>query len=192
MSFWHETSNAAGLVCFHISGGRNYFENCQFAGGIGANAVTGCRSLKISGSASYAGGNTFKHCIIGNDTIQVPDGGAGLEFVLGAQHNLFEDCLFTVSTNGTTYAHVVATLATATGRLNLFNRCLFVNEGGGVQAEVFTIGAALAKASYIYLWDCWEYGATEWETANNGLITNVTIAANHTGVATGNIMKITS
>jgi len=189
ISFWHETSNALGLVNVLVTGGRNFFENCQFAGGIGANAVTGERSLKVGGAN---GGNTFRHCVIGNDTIMVPDGGAGLEFDAGAMHNLFEDCIFCVSTNGTTYAHVLVPAAADVGRLNLFKRCFFVNEGNGVQAEVFTIGAALPVSSYLFALDCWEYGATEWETTNNGLVTNVTIAANTTGVATGNIAKITS
>lgn len=189
ISFWHETSDAAGLVNVSITGGRNYFENCQFAGGVGANAVTGERSLVISGAN---GGNTFRHCVIGNDTINVPDGGAGVEFVTGAMHNLFEDCIFNVSTNGTTYVHVLVAAAAGIGRLNMFKRCIFINEGSGVQAEVFKLGAAIPVASRPYLIDCWEYGATEWETTNNGLLTNVTIAANTTGVATGNIIKITS
>jgi len=107
-------------------------------------------------------------------------------------HTTFDDCMFITSTNGTTYAHVTVAAAAGIGRLNLFRRCLFINEGNGVQAEVFTLGAAIPVASRPYLIDCWEYGATEWETTNNGLLTNVTIAANHTGVATGNIIKITS
>jgi len=61
-----------------------------------------------------------------------------------------------------------------------------------VQAEAFTISAALTAPSRPFLFDSWLYGATEWETTNNGLVTNVMIAANTTGVATGNIAKITS
>lgn len=189
ISFWHETSNAAGLVNVSLTGGRNYFENCAFSGAVGANAVTGARSLQISGAN---GGNTFKHCVIGNDTIVVPNGAAGVEFVTGAMHNLFEDCIFNIETNGTTYAHVTVAAAAGVGRQNIFDRCKFINQGNGVQAEVFTIGAALPVSSRIFAFDCWEYGATEWETTNNGLVTNVTIAANTTGVATGNIAKITS
>lgn len=189
ISFWHETSNAAGLVNVLVSGNRNHFSDCQFAGAIGANAVTGARSLVVSGSD---GGNVFERCVIGNDTIMVPDGVAALELAAGAMHNQFIDCIFPASTNGTTFVHVLVVNAAAIGRLNIFKRCLFVNEGNGVQAEVFKIGAALPVSSRPFLLDCWEYGATEWETTNNGLVTNVTIAANTTGVATGNIMKITS
>jgi hypothetical protein len=189
ISFWHETSDAAGLVNVLVSGGRNYFESCQFAGAVGANAVTGARSLKISGAN---GGNTFKDCVIGNDTVAVPNGGAGLELVTGAMHNKFTDCIFNVSTDGTTYAHVTAAAAAGVGRLNVFRGCLFVNEGSGTMASVFVIGAALPASSYIYALDCWQIGATDWNHDNNGLITNITIAANTTGVNSGNKLIITS
>lgn len=189
LSFWHETSNAAGLVNVYVTGGRNYFENCQFAGGIGANAVTGERSLKIGGAN---GGNTFKHCVIGNDTIMVPNGGAGVEFVLGAMHNIFDDCVFNVSTDGTTYAHVTAAAAAGVGRLNMFRRCLFINEGNGAMANVVLLGAALPVSSYIFMTDCWMYGAAKWDANNRGVVTNITIAANTTGVNTGNLLMITS
>ncbi len=189
ISFWHETSDALGLVNVYVTGGRNFFQNCQFAGGVGANAVTGERSLKISGAN---GGNTFKHCVIGNDTIMVPDGGAGLEFVTGAMHNIFDDCVFNVSTNGTTYAHILAAAAAGVGRLNMFRRCLFVNEGNGAMANVVLLGAALPVSSYLFMLDCWMYGAAKWDANNRGVITNITIAANTTGVNTGNLMIITS
>jgi hypothetical protein len=191
ISFWHETTNAAGLVNVLVSGSRNTFEGCQFAGGVGANAATGARSLKI-GAAGEGSGNTFRNCWIGCDTITAVDGMAGVEFVSGAMHTLFEDCIFAVSTNGTTYAHVTAAAAAGVGRLNVFRRCTFINEGNGVQASVFVIGAALPVSSYIVALDCWQYGATDWNHDNNGLLTNVTIAANTTGVNSGNLLIKTS
>lgn len=189
ISFWHETSNAAGLVNFYLTGGRNYFENCQFAGGVGANAVTGARSLKIEGND---GGNLFKHCAIGLDTIMAVNGMAGLEFQGGAIHNKFEDCMFAVNTNGTTFAHVLVPAADDVNRWNWFDKCLFINEGDGVQASVFSIVAALATANKIFATDCWKYGATDWDHANNGLMTNIEVVANHSGVNTGNTLIVTS
>ena len=187
ISFWHETSNAAGLVNVAVSGERNTFEGCQFAGGVGSNAVTGARDLTVTGS-----GNTFRKCIIGVDTIASVNGMAGVEFVTGAMHTTFEDCQFLTSTAGTTYAHVTAAAAAGVGRFNLFKNCVFVNEGNGVQASVFVIGAALPVSSYIFVLGCWQYGATDWNHDNNGLITNVTIAANTTGVNSGNLLIKTS
>lgn len=188
LSFWHETSNAAGLVNVLVTGGRNYFEGCQFAGAVGANAVTGSRSLVIDGGAN----NRFKDCVIGNDTIVVPNGGAGLEFQTGAMHNIFEDCVFNVETNGTTFVHVLVPAADDVGRLNIFKRCLFVNEGSGAQASVFGIVSALAASSRIVLLDSWMYKVAEWCATNNGLVTNIALAADHTGVDGGNLLMITS
>lgn len=187
LSFWHETSNAAGLVNVYVIGGRNYFEDVQFAGAVGANAVTGARSLLIGGAN---GGNTFKRCVIGNDTIVVPNGAAGLEFTLAAMHNIFDDCIFNVETNGTTFVHVKVADAAAIGRQNMFRNCVFINQGNGVQANVFGIGAALPVSSYIYALNCWKYGATKWDDANNGLVTNGEYATSITGTnAAGALLK---
>jgi hypothetical protein len=87
---------------------------------------------------------------------------------------------------------VTAAAAAGVGRFNLFRRCAFINEGNGVQAEVVNLGAALPVSSYIYMLDCWKYGATDWDNQNRGVITNVTIAANTTGVNSGNTLIITS
>jgi len=154
---------------------------------VGANAVTGHRSLKVAGS-----GNTFKNSVIGLDTINHPNGGAGVEFDAGAMHTTFDDCLFLVETNGTTYVHVLVPAAADVGRLNLFRRCLFVNEGAGVQASVFGIVAALPVSSYLFALDCWKYGATKWDATNQGLITNGEYATSITGTNAANALLITS
>ena len=190
ISFWHETSSALGLVNVLVSGGRNYFEHCQFAGAIGTNNATGARSLIVGGA--NASGNTFRECTIGNDTVQIVDGVYGLEFVTGAMHTNFIDCTFNHAAGATTNSHVSIAAAAGVGRRNIFKRCLFLNETAVAQAEVFTVGAALARANYVLMLDCWTYGVAKWDANNYGIVTNVTIAANHTGVNTGNIMKITS
>lgn len=187
LSFWHETSNAAGLVNVSVTGERNTFEGCQFAGGVGANAVTGARSLKVAGF-----GNTFKSCIIGVDTIGSVNGMAGVEFDAGCGHTTFDDCQFITSTNGTTYVHVAVPAAADIDRLNLFRRCLFINEGNGVQAEVVNIGAVIPVASYMYFIDCWKYGATKWDANNRGVINNGEYATSVTGTNTANALLITS
>jgi hypothetical protein len=187
ISFWHASSNVASLVNVAVSGERNTFEGCQFAGGAGANAVTGARSLTVTGS-----GNTFKGCIVGLDTIMSVNGMGGVEFVTGAMHTTFEDCQFLTSTNGTTYANVIVAAAAGVGRFNLFKKCLFVNEGNGVQAEVFALGAALPVSSYIYAIDCWKYGVTKWDANNRGVINNGEYATSVTGTNASNTLLITS
>lgn len=187
ISFWHETSNAAGLVNVSVTGERNSFTGCQFAGGAGANNLTGGRSLKVAGS-----GNSFIRCIIGLDTIVQPNGAAGVEFDAGAMHTTFDDCQFLVETNGTTYVNVAVPAAADVGRFNLFRRCLFVNQGNGVQAEVVNIGAVIPVSSYLYFIDCWKYGATKWDANNRGVINNGIYATAVTGTNAANALLITS
>ena len=192
ISFWHETSNAAGLVNLLVSGSRNTFKGCQIVGGVGSgNAVTAARSLVV-GSAGEGSGNVFKDCWIGQDTIQNVNGQASVEFVTGAMHTIFEDCVFPVNTNGTTFAHVTAAAAAGVGRSNIFKRCLFFNTGSGVQANVFLLGAALPVSSYIFALDCWKYGVTKWEDANYGLVTNGEYATSITGTNAANALLKTS
>lgn len=190
ISFWHETSNAAGLVNVSVTGGRNLFEGCQFAGGVGANNAAGARSLKIGGAD--ASGNSFKNCWVGLDTIAAVTANVPLEFHTGAMHTVFEDCIFAIAAAATTNVHVILSAAAASGRLNVFKRCLFVNETEVAQAEVFSLSHSLARAHQILMADCWMYGVAKWDSNNRGVVTNVTIAANTTGVNTGNLMVITS
>jgi len=192
MSFWHETSDALGLVNLLVSGSRNTFKGCQIVGGVGSgNAVTGARSLKI-GSAGEGSGNVFKDCWIGQDTIMAVNGMASVEFVSGAMHTIFEDCVFPIGTNGTTFAHVTAAAAAGVGRSNIFKRCLFFNTGNGVQAEVIFLGAALPVSSYIFLLDCWMYGATDWNHTNYGVVNNGEYATSISGINAANTLLITS
>ena len=188
ISFWHETTDALGVVNLFVSGGRNLFQNCQIAGAIGTNNITGARSLVISAGS----GNFFKHCTIGNDTIQLATGVHTIELIAGAMHTTFEDCLIAHSAGVTTNCHVYAAGAAGVGRRNIFRNCLFINEEGVAQAEVILVTAALALASYIFLDNCWFYGAAKWNLGNHGVVINSTIAANVTGVATSGLMKITS
>jgi hypothetical protein len=190
VSFWHETTNAAGLVNVLVSGGRNYFEHCSFAGAIGANNATGARSLVLDDAT--CSGNVFKGCTIGNDTIQIVAGVHTLEISDGAMHNLFEDCYFLHSAGATTNCHVFAAAAADVGRLNMFRRCLFINETSVAQAEVILVTAALGQHQHLILDDCWFYGAAEWNLGNHGVVINNNHAAIVTGVATSGLMKITS
>lgn len=187
ISFWHETSDALGLVNVSVTGERNTFEGCQFAGGVGANAVTGGRSLKVAGS-----GNTFKDCIVGIDTVAQPNGAAGVEFDAGAMHTTFDNCTFLVETPGTTYVHVAIPAAADVGRFNVFKKCIFINEGDGVQAEVVNIGEVIANHQYIYMLDCWKYGVTDWDNQNRGVINNGEYATSVTGTNAANTLLITS
>ena len=190
ISFWHETSDALGLVCLKVTGGRNAFMNCQIAGAIGTNNSTGARSLVVSGAG--ASGNYFKNCTIGNDTIQIVQGVHTMELEDAPQHTQFDDCLFVHSAGHTTNCHVFAAAAADVGRRTIFKKCFFINETAVAQAEVILVTAGLAQYQHLILDDCWFYGAAEWNLGNHGVVINNAHAAIITGVATSGLMKITS
>ena len=189
ISFWHESSDAAALVNVLVSGSRNNFEGCQFAGAVGTNNASGARSLKLSGT-----GNVFKDCFIGNDTVQIVAGVHTFEFDGGASHNLFDGCIFAHTAGATTNVHVFAAAGGSAdvGRLNIFRKCLFVNESDVAQAEIILVTAALSTSSFIFMDDCWFYGSPEWNLGNHGILINNPHAAIITGVATSGLFKTTS
>lgn len=192
ISFWHETTDAAGLVNVLVSGSRNTFEGCQFAGAVGTNNASGARSLKV-GAAGEGSGNVFRNCVFGCDTVQLASGVTQVEFVSGAMHTVFEDCVFAHSAGNTNNAFVTAAAAAGVGRLNIFKRCIFINEVPSVvQAEVINLGEALSESSRIFLIDCWKYGVTDWDHNNRGVINNGEYATSVTGTNAANTLLITS
>jgi hypothetical protein len=115
-----------------------------------------------------------------------------MEFDAGPSHTQFDDCLFVHSIAATTQLHMFAAAAADMGRRTIFRRCLFINETSVAQAEVILVTAALSQHQYIYLDNCWFFGAAEWNLGNHGVIINNNHAAIVTGVATSGLMKITS
>lgn len=74
-----------------VSGGRNEFENCFFAGMAHATpaARAGSYSLKVTGEE-----NLFHNCAIGLDTITRGGANAELWITTGASRNVFRHCRF--------------------------------------------------------------------------------------------------
>lgn len=191
VTFWHASTNALSIKNFVLSGGYNYFENVHFANFIGTNNVTTGRGLVLSGATCI--GNTFKKCLIGDDTTAAVNGTYQLEFLTAPSRNVFEDCIFRHQAGHTATGFIVCALAADMGRGNLFERCLFENSKTSVaQVEVWTAGEAFVEPARPLMKDCWMYGVAKWDNTNRGVITNITIAANTTGVNTGNTMIITS
>lgn len=90
LQFFDGKDNAADGSCVLVSGDRNYFENCFFAGmgdgTAGAPATrSGSYSLKVSGSE-----NTLAECNIGLDTIIRT--AANHELIVAGARNLFDRC----------------------------------------------------------------------------------------------------
>lgn len=191
VTFWHTSTNAASLVNVAVSGAYNQFSGVHFAGALGANNASGARSLVLTGATCI--GNLFKDCVIGDDTTALVTGAADMAFISAPSRNRFDDCTFRHQANATTTTSIICALAADMGRGNLFRRCLFENSKTSVaQAEVWTNGQAFVEPARPLMLDCWMYGIAKWDANNRGVITNITIAANTTGVNTGNTMVVTS
>ena len=78
-----------------VSGNRNYFENCHFAGLMNATAAANATgsSLELYGAQE----NVFVNCTVGADTVTRTANNANLRFALGSDtvaRNIFAGCVF--------------------------------------------------------------------------------------------------
>jgi hypothetical protein len=88
-----EVNDATALGVLNVTGARNYFWNCDFAGGAHtASAINNGCSVRISGGSELF----FDRCTFGLDTVAWATGFAGLVFAAtgGAARNVFRDCIF--------------------------------------------------------------------------------------------------
>jgi len=182
MLFVVDVASANPVGCVNVTGERNVFENCQFAGMADALLDTANNySLRVSGGENY-----FRHCIIGVDTI--PRGtGDNSELVLASSgsgegaRNMFEDCLFVTMAEANTHQFVKRP-ASASDRSTIFKNCQFINFdlGGGVtMLEVFDVTAGGSPAGYIDLFGCSFAGAAAWEASSgaSGVVRADNVAA---------------
>lgn len=168
ISVFHGIDDADAKVAVQITGSRNYFKNCRFAG-IGNNtqdAADAC-SLKLDGAEE----NTFEDCVIGLDTIAA--GSAANSEILvdsAATRNLFKNCLiYRLIEHATNHPLVKLADATAIDRFLMFDNCTFLNMSVNYatkQDGVFKLAADLTQG-YIIVKDCvgvsGTTSATKWD-----------------------------
>lgn len=106
-----------------VSGSRNHFRNCFFAG-MGHTtpaARAGSFSLKVSGQE-----NLFENCVIGLDTIlRAAAAQPELWLASGAARNHFKDCIFLSYSETTT--KVLVKCDNGIDRYQIFENCLYHN-----------------------------------------------------------------
>lgn len=164
--FFQGVASTAALVCFQVTGGRNYFENVHFAGighATGQGDVVGARSLLLAGAEE----NTFVDCTIGVDTIARSVANAELEFTTQARRNIFKDCRFLSFADADTHLFIKAdAAASAIDRFALFENCLFYNAIDST-ATAMTEAAAIhsSLSGMLIMRNCSLIGATDWEAA---------------------------
>lgn len=169
--FFHGVDDATSLICATVTGERNYFENCHFAGiGHATMSAAGSASLKIDGGAE----NLFKNCQIGLDTIARDADATELWLDGAATRNVFEDCQFYGYISAAGYATVTIEDGTGIDRYLKFKNCEFFTDSTNqavAQTSVFNIKAAIVQGKII-LKDCMAFtdGAAEWDSNNRGII----------------------
>lgn len=175
---FHGVADATSKICMTVTGERNYFQNCHFAGiGNVTMSVAGAASLKLTGSE-----NVFNNCQIGLDTISRDADPSEILLDGGASRNVFEDCLIYGYASAAGYASVILADATAIDRYLWFKNCLFLTESTNktiTQTEVFTIPAGIAQGKII-LQNCMavtDGGAATWDSNTRGIIWNNAVAA---------------
>lgn len=163
IQFISEFADAAAVGGVLVSGMRNHFRNCHFAGGATTTQdVAGQYSLKVTGAE-----NLFEDCTIGIDTISRATATYEMYMTTGAR-NIFRNCRII------TYAgHDTMTWLTTAGSLDrfaLFENCTFYNavkSAATTMAQGFGVGHT---GGMIILKGCTLIGATHSETTVGGYV----------------------
>lgn len=159
---FHGVDNAASIGCFNVTGDRNYFYRCHFAG-IGHNTqdAAGNYSLRVSGDE-----NVFEECIIGLDTIaRGTAANSEILFASQATRCVFKNCIIPTFAEAASHQFVTAG-AGSLDRWVIFDGCTFVN---AIQSTATQMDEALdlsaSAGGMILLKNCTLIGATDWEAA---------------------------
>lgn len=161
--------STSGTAAMSVTGDRNHFYRCHFAGIGHATMDTGNNcSLSLTGDE-----NLFEECVIGLDTIgrgtasnseiYLPAAGA-------ATRNIFRNCIIPTFADAAGHQFMV----TGTGgmdRYTLFDNCTFINavdSTATVMTEAFDLAAS--QGGTVILKDCVLVGATEWDAGDTGNI----------------------
>lgn len=155
--------DATSKGCVSVTGERNHFQNCHFAGiGHATQDVSANYSLSVSG-----GENLFEDCVIGLDTISRAT--ATYEMIIsgGVARNIFKRCLIT-SMAGAAGFSFLSVGATAIDRYTLFEDCSFINaiqSTASTMTEALSVAAGTSPGGMIILKNCTLVGATDWEAS---------------------------
>ena len=177
--FYGLAAATASCGAILVSGDRNRFKNCHFAGiGHATADVATAYSLKLTGSENF-----FEDCVIGLDTIQRTAASAEILFGFntatgyGAARNVFRNCR--IVAYGTTNHFFVSALAGTIDRDNTFENCTFINmptgiAGNGTQmAQAFSMTTGSSPDGIILCRNCTFVGVTASETTPAGRLYEV-------------------
>lgn len=162
---FHGFDDASAQVCWADSGGRNFYQRCNFLGMGNATAAAqaGGRSLVLSGTT---GENLFEECQIGLDTITRSAANASLELSGGSPRNTFKRCIFPAMTSSAAALFVLTAASAAIDRWQWFQECAFVNNIKSTSTQM-TVGFSMAASAggMMLIQRCTSVGATKWGDA---------------------------
>jgi hypothetical protein len=184
-----EANDTGSTQAVKVTGGRNYFSGCMFAGGGHATAaIDGGTNLLLDDAEE----NLFENCIIGRDSIVDATGWAALLFDGAARRNTFRNCIFMVYAGATTVYFVEVVDNTGIDRWNLFQDCLFINDCRSYSiGTVFNIPASMASLTNFLIMDgCGVLGADDLDTNARTIV--YTKGGANAGGGTSQIMQVSN
>lgn len=105
-----------------VTGLRNYFEKCHFAGMVGATPDAAGYSLRLTAGEE----NFFESCTIGQDAIDRGNTAMAELYLAGnVARNVFRNCVFLVYAGAGTAVAAIHSNATSGGRATMFDHCIF-------------------------------------------------------------------
>lgn len=160
---FHGVDDATSKGAVLVSGSRNRFYNCHFAGiGHATQDTADNYSLKVTGSE-----NLFDNCVIGLDTISRATATYEMQLSGGATRNLFRNCIIESYAGAATMAFLDVP-ATGIDRWSIFENCIFVNaisSAATTMTEALHIAAGTSPSGHVILKNCTLLGATDWEAS---------------------------
>lgn len=172
IQFFQGVAGTNPTGCVKVSGSRNRFVNCHFAGiGNDANDIAGAYSLWITGAE-----NVFENCVIGLDTIDRGSVDSNYEIILGTgcARTLFKNCIILSRLQHSTYhPQVFSAGAAVLGDPSFveFNNCRFINTStnyGYAQTDVFKFTSVLTAGYVLVTGDSTKVNATNWGSTGTG------------------------
>lgn len=167
---FHGVDAAAALVDVKVTGGRNHFYRCHFAGiGHATQAGQAARSLWLSAAEE----NLFEECTIGVDTVPREATCTELLCDTAATRNVFKKCTFRATVKAGGGAATFLTIGSGGIDRDLtFEDCLFLNAvgigGATVMTQAFSVHAS-AGGTVILAGKTGFLGCTDWSTASVGI-----------------------
>lgn len=169
VQFFHGYNTAEAQICVNVTGQRNYFYNCHFAGMGHATAGDDAGSASLALTAGSE--NMFKGCTFGLDTVARSTTNAEIDLKTAATRNYFEDCLILSFADNAGHLFVKADTAADIDRFAWFKRCLFMNATNSTATNMTAAISAHASAGgHVIVDDCGLIGATHWVGADTAVV----------------------